>query len=234
MPRPFVFINSAITVDGKLDTVERRGAVISSRSDKERVDRLRAGSDAVMVGGRTLLAEDPGLTVRSEEWRTSRRNRGLPENPIKVGVVSKIEDPQTGSSIFDGGKFLTAGPARVVIFTSEQTAPEQIERLKKEGAETYVVGERRVDLRQALRLLGDLGVKRLMVEGGGTLNAELFRLQLVDELYLYIAPLIFGGATAPTLADGLGLTGDGIIKLELKNIEQTEEGGLIAQYSIKG
>jgi 2,5-diamino-6-(ribosylamino)-4(3H)-pyrimidinone 5'-phosphate reductase len=167
-----------------------------------------------MVGGRTLLAEDPRLTVRSAEWRAWRRNRGLPENPIKVGIVSKIEDPQTASSIFDGGKFLTAGPARVVIFTGKQTAPEQIERLQKQGAELYVLGERRVDLRQALRLLAELGVNRLMVEGGGTLNAELFRLQLVDEICVYIAPLIFGGATAPTLADGLGLAGDEIIKLK--------------------
>ena len=230
--RPFVFINSAITVDGKLDTVERRGSVISSQSDKARVDSLRAESDAVMVGGRTLLAEDPRLTVRSEELRAWRRNQNLPENPIKVGVVSKIEDPLTGPSIVDGGKFLTAGPSRVVIFTSEQTAPEQIERLEKQGAEIYVAGERRVDLREALRLLSDLGVKRLMVEGGGTLNAELLRLRLVDELYLYIAPLIFGGATAPTLADGPGLAGDEIVKLQLKTIKQTKEGGLIVQYSV--
>ena len=74
MNRPFVFINMAVTADGKTDTVERRGAAISSRRDKQRVDGLRAGADAVMVGGHTLLEEDPALTVKSEALRAS----GLP------------------------------------------------------------------------------------------------------------------------------------------------------------
>ncbi|MGA7733381.1 MAG: 2,5-diamino-6-(ribosylamino)-4(3H)-pyrimidinone 5'-phosphate reductase [Chloroflexia bacterium] len=233
MPRPFVFINSAITIDGKLDTIERLGAAISSQADKERVDRLRAESDAIMVGGHTLLGEDPSLTVKSQDLRAWRRSQALPENPIKVGIVSKIQDPQAGPSIASGGKFLTAGPARVVIFTTEQTQPEQIERLERQGAEVYISGEKRVDLEEVLRILHQIGVKRLMVEGGGTLNAELLRLRLVDELYLYMAPLVFGGATAPTLADGPGLTGQEIVKLQLKSVEQTEEGGLILQYSVK-
>jgi 2,5-diamino-6-(ribosylamino)-4(3H)-pyrimidinone 5'-phosphate reductase len=62
MNRPFVFINVAMTADGKIDTLARKGAAISSQRDKERVDQLRAESDAIMVGGRTLLDEDPKLT----------------------------------------------------------------------------------------------------------------------------------------------------------------------------
>ncbi|HET9588678.1 MAG TPA: dihydrofolate reductase family protein, partial [Anaerolineales bacterium] len=72
MDRPFVFINVAMTADGKIDTFERQGAAISSQRDRERVDRLRAESDAVMVGGRTLLGEDPKLTVKSEALRAER------------------------------------------------------------------------------------------------------------------------------------------------------------------
>src|SRR5215203_70782 len=109
MDRPFVFINTAVTADGKIDTVERRGATISSQADKARVDRLRAESDAVMVGGYTLIREDPGLTVKSPELREWRREQGRPENPIKVGIVSKVDD----QTISEGGKFLTAGSARV-------------------------------------------------------------------------------------------------------------------------
>ena len=63
--RPYVFLNMAMTADGKIDTVERRGARISGAADSARVDRLRAGADAVMIGGRTLLSEDPRLTVRA-------------------------------------------------------------------------------------------------------------------------------------------------------------------------
>src|ERR1051325_4298495 len=111
MNRPFVFINVAMTADGKIDTFARRGAAISSERDKERVDQLRAESDAIMVGGRTLLDEDPKLTVKSEELRAERVARGLSANPIKVGVV-------TNAVLKPDARFLYEGQARVVIFTT--------------------------------------------------------------------------------------------------------------------
>ena len=230
--RPFVFINTAITADGKIDTVERRGAPISSPADFERVHRLRASSDAVMVGGYTLLHEDPSLTVKPEHLRTERLARGQNEHPVKVGIVSKIEDPAAGRSIPLDGKLLDSGPARVIVFTTQQTAPEQVARLSERGAEVYVLGERRVDLADALRRLKSLGVDRLMVEGGGTLNAELLRLKLVDEVHLYIAPLIFAGAAAPTLADGPGLPRDEAVRLRLRACEQLEDGGIVVEYEV--
>jgi 2,5-diamino-6-(ribosylamino)-4(3H)-pyrimidinone 5'-phosphate reductase len=230
--RPFVFINTAITADGKIDTVERRGAPISSPADLERVHRLRASAGAIMVGGYTLLHEDPSLTVKPEHLRAERAARGLSEHPIKVGIVSKLEDPAHGPSIPLDGKFLNAGPARVVVFTTEQSAPEQIARLAERGAEVYVLGERRVDLAEALRRLKGLGVERLMVEGGGTLNAELLRLKLVDEIHLYIAPLIFAGATAPTLADSVGLPRSEAVQLRLRACEQLEDGGIVVEYAV--
>ena len=232
--RPFVFINSAVTADGKIDTVERRGAQISTPADLERVHRLRASSDAIMVGGRTLLHEDPGLTVKPEHLRAERLARGLSENPIKVGIVSKIGDTAAGPSIPLDGKFLNAGPARVVVFTTDQTAPEQIARLIERGVEVYVAGARRVDLVEALRRLKRMGVERLMVEGGGTLNAALLRLMLVDEIHLYIAPLIFAGATAPTLADGPGFTRDEAIRLRLRACEPLDDGGIVVEYEVQG
>src|SRR5688500_7315191 len=113
MKRPFVFINVVRTADGKIDTFERKGASISSQSDKERVDRLRAESDAVMVGGKTLLDEDPKLTVKSEILRAERVARGLSPNPVKVCIV-------TQATIKPNSAFLTAGPASTVIFTTCQ------------------------------------------------------------------------------------------------------------------
>jgi 2,5-diamino-6-(ribosylamino)-4(3H)-pyrimidinone 5'-phosphate reductase len=230
--RPFVFINTAVTADGKIDTVERRGAPISTPADMEHVQRLRASADAIMVGGYTLLHEDPSLSVKPEHLRAERVSHGLSENPIKVGIVSLIADPAAGPPISLDGKFLNAGPARVVVFTTEQTAPEQIARLAERGVEVYVVGERRVDLAEALRRLKQMGVERLMVEGGGTLNAALLRLKLVDEIHLYIAPLIFTGATAPSLADGPGLPRDQAIELRLRACEPLEDGGIVVEYEV--
>ena len=226
MNRPFIFINAALTADGKMDTFERKGAAISSRRDKERVDRLRAEADAVMVGGRTLLDEDPGLTVKSAALRAERVVRGLAPNPAKVGVVTRADlNPE--------GKFMTAGPARVVIFTTSQTSEDILETLRSRGAEVFVRGDSRVDLNQALEGLYDLGIRRLMVEGGGTLIFELLRLRLVDELSLYVAPLVFGGASAPTLAGGPGLVRDEAIPLQLVDAEEWEDGGVLLRYRMQ-
>jgi 2,5-diamino-6-(ribosylamino)-4(3H)-pyrimidinone 5'-phosphate reductase len=221
--RPFVTLNVAMTADGKTDTVARRGATISSPHDLARVDRLRAESDAVLVGGRTLLGDDPRLTVKSADLRAERRARGLEENPIKVGIVSNAD-------LRDDSRFLTAGPAQVMLFTTQRTSPAQIIRLRERGAQVFVMGERRVDLVRAFHRLRGHGVKRLLVEGGGTLNAELLRLRLVDEVYLYIAPLIFGGADAPTLADGVGLQRKEAIHLQLSTAETLRDGGIVVHY----
>ena len=223
MARPFVFINMAVTADGKTDTFERRGAAISSREDKERVDALRAGADAVMVGGRTLLDEDPSLTVKSAERRAQRGRRGVPPNPMKVGIVTRPD-------IALQGRFMTAGPARVVIFTTLQASREQVAALRSHGAEVHILGDLKVDPIRALEILHELGVRRLMVEGGGTLNFELLRLGLVDELSLYVAPMLFGGVSAPTPAAGEGLGREEALLLDLVDVMRQEDGGVLLRY----
>jgi len=223
--RPFVFINVAMTVDGKIDTFERRGAAISSQRDKERVDRLRAGSDAVMVGGNTLLDENPRLTVKSADLRAEREARGLSPNPVKVGIVSNADlDP--------AADFLTAGPSRIVIFTTQKTSKQKLDFLRGQGVEVFVHQSERVDLPKTLRTLKELGINRLMVEGGATLNFELLRLALVDEVNVYVAPILFGGESAPTLAGGSGLVRSEALPMKLVDTEIWENGGVLLKYKI--
>ena len=225
MNRPFVFINVAMTADGKIDTFERKGSAISSPRDKERVDQLRAGADAVMVGGRTLLDEDPKLTVKSEELRAERLRRRRPPNPIKVGVV-------TQANIKEDSQFLTTGPADIVIFTTRRTSKRQLSLLKARNVDVYVDDAQQVNLERALATLNDLGIDRLMVEGGGRLNFELLRLGLVDEVTAYIAPMIFGGESAPTLATGAGLERSEAIPLKLIETEAWDDGGVLLKYQL--
>jgi 2,5-diamino-6-(ribosylamino)-4(3H)-pyrimidinone 5'-phosphate reductase len=225
--RPHVIVNVAISADGKIDTTTRQGAVISSPTDKARVDGLRAEADAIQVGGRTLIHEDPKLTVKSAQLRAKRKVHKKDENPVKVGVVS-VADLKLD------GDFMTAGPARRWIFTTQRTPVEQILLLEQAGAKVTVVGEEVVDLRLVMKSLQAQGIRKLMVEGGGTLIAEFFRLGFVDEVYAYIAPLIFGGATAPTLADGPGFPYKEVPHLELESAKSIDgQGGILLHYFVQ-
>jgi 2,5-diamino-6-(ribosylamino)-4(3H)-pyrimidinone 5'-phosphate reductase len=219
MRRPYVLINVAATLDGKIDTVARRGAAISSDGDRQRVDALRASVDAVMVGGRTLLEDDPRLTVKSAELRGARAARGDAANPIKVGILSRSGQLKKDS------RFLNVGPARIIVFCPTSA---QIDCLDQ--AEIFPLGDPRVDLVGAMAKLAQLGVKKVLVEGGGTLNFELLRLGLVDEVQVFVAPKIFGGAAAPTLADGIGGLALG---LSLTSVEAVADGGVLLRYKVK-
>ncbi len=227
MNRPRLLVNFAMSADGKLDSVARKGLTLSSVADKARVDRLRAGMDAVLVGGRTLLDEDPKLTVKSPALRAERLAAGLEENPAKVGVVSVAD-------LKPDGNFMTAGPCRRLIYTSRRTSQEQVTRLENAGVQVFIMGDLHVDLSAMLGSLYDEGIRKLMVEGGGTIIAEFFRLGLVDELMLYIAPKIFGGVSAPTLADGPGFLPGQAPLLHLEAAEEfDDEGGVFIHYLVE-
>ena len=161
MNRPYTFINVAMTADGKIDTFERKGAAISSKQDKQRVDELRAAADAVLVGGRTLLEEQPKLTVKSGALREMRIGQGRSPNPIKVGAVTVADIPKDSD-------FIKAGDARLVIFTTSQTSRLQLENLRALGVEVFVDDAPRVNLNNMMLTLKKIGVDHLMVEGGGT------------------------------------------------------------------
>jgi 2,5-diamino-6-(ribosylamino)-4(3H)-pyrimidinone 5'-phosphate reductase len=194
------------------------------------VDQLRAKADAVMVGGRTLLDEDPKLTVKSKTLREERVKHGLAPNPVKVGVVTRAEFKSHSEFLYEGG-------GRIVIFTTHHSSKEQIEFLRsddlKDRVEVFVHASERVDLKKMMQTLHKLGIKRLMVEGGATLNFELIRLGLVDEISAYVAPMIFGGETAPTLAAGSGLERSEAVTLKLSHVEHWDDGGVLLTYQVE-
>ncbi len=204
-----------MSLDGKISTSEKKQVKISNEKDMERVDRLRAESDAILVGSNTVAIDDPKLTVKSERLRKERVKKGLPENPLKV-MVGSIKEIKFDSD------FLDYGNAEKIIFTTEKEDSEKIVRLM-EKARVFVLGKKRVDLKKMVSILSDLGVKRIMVEGGGTLNFEMLKEGLVDEIYVAIAPKIFGGRNVPTLADGEGFKEGEIVDLELIDIEKLDE-----------
>ena len=194
--RPYVVINAAMSADGKLSTRERRQVKISGTQDFTRVDRLKAGCDAVMVGIGTVLADDPSLTVKSEDCRRMRTDRGSDEHPVRIVVDSRARTPLTAS-------ILIKGPGRRIIAVARTADETRVAELRKH-ATVIVTGEESVDLTAFLDELGAMGIQRLMVEGGGTLIAGMVDAGLVDEIYTFVGNIIIGGKDAPTLADGEG------------------------------
>jgi 2,5-diamino-6-(ribosylamino)-4(3H)-pyrimidinone 5'-phosphate reductase len=218
--RPFVFVNLAMSADGKLSTIERRQVRISGTEDFTRVDEIKAGSDAIMVGIGTVLADDPSLTVKSPLLKEERKKQGRDENPIRIVVDSGARTPPDAD-------ILRKGPGRRIVAVSRRALPEKVRALEA-AAEVWVVGEETVDLTALLDRLHAIGVGRLMVEGGGTLIASLFREGLVDEYYTYIGSMIIGGGAAPTPADGPGWIHEmDFARLELIGMQQMDDGVLL-------
>ena len=229
--RPHVLVNMAMTADGKIDTVARAGARISGSADSVRVDQLRAAADAVMVGGHTLLGEDPGLTVRDPELRAARQRGGRPPQPTKVAVVSRIDRPGGPDALPPQSEFLDAGGGRVVVCTTTRTDAATRTWLGDRGVIVVVHGDVRVDLGAALGALRELGIERLMVEGGSTLLAALLEAGQVDELYLAVAPVLFGGESAPTPVGGSGWAPEEARRLRLEGVTTSADDDVILRYS---
>jgi 2,5-diamino-6-(ribosylamino)-4(3H)-pyrimidinone 5'-phosphate reductase len=194
--RPYVVVNIAMSADGKISTRERRQVRISGAQDFSRVDRLKAGCDAIMVGIGTVLADDPSLTVKSEECLNYRRKQGWDDHPLRIVVDSSGSTPPDAS-------ILHKGEGKRVVAVSGRADAKKIAVLGKK-ATVLVAGKDEVDLGILMDELGTMGVRRLMVEGGGTLIAGLMKAGLVNEMYTFIGNIIIGGKDAPTVADGEG------------------------------
>lgn len=215
MARPYVILNAAMTLDGKIATVAGDSR-ISCEEDLDRIHRLRASVDAVMVGVGTVLADDPSLTVR--------RARG--KNPMRVVVDSLAKTPR-GAKVLDGS-------AQTIVAVSRRAPKRNVGKLRAMGARVIVGGDREVDLPMLLERLYALGVRKLLLEGGSTLNWGMLRQGLVDEVQVAVAPLIVGGAAARTLVGGAGFAkvSDGI-EIELKKVSRVG-ADLLLTYGVKG
>lgn len=213
-----VVVNAATSADGKLSNRRREQVSISGPDDFDRVDHLRADSDAVMVGIGTVIADDPSLTVDDVARREARERRGKPSNPSRVVVDSTARIP-TGARILDDR-------ADSIVLTSEAASDERVAALTAAGTDVIHAGDERVDLPAALAALESRGIDRLMVEGGGELIFSLFAGDLVDELSVYVGSMLLGGRDAPTLADGDGFTGP-YPSLVLDGVERIDDGVLL-------
>lgn len=215
-----VVVNAAMSTDGKLSSRRREQIAISGPDDFTRVDELRATCGAVLVGVGTVLADDPHLTVDDPPDGPSSRSESTP--PARVVADSRARTPPDSRILDDA--------ARTYVLVGQQAPEGRLATLEAAGARLVVAGEQRVALREAFATLESEGVDRLLIEGGGEVIFSAFEAGLVDELSVFVGPVIFGGRDAPTLADGAGFVED-FPELSLEDVERVDDGVLLT-YSV--
>lgn len=204
--KPYVILNAAMTLDGKIVTASN-SSNISGEEDLKRVHELRKEVDAIMVGIGTVLADDPRLTVHKVDANPD-------DNPIRVVVDSKCRTPIAAR--------VTNKDARTIIaaageFKYDFLVSDRCEVFKKRGVEFFFSGDTKVDLVSLMNHLAGEGVETLMLEGGSALNFSMIKDGLIDEIRVCVAPKVVGGVNAKSLFGGEGFnTMDEGVNLKLK------------------
>jgi riboflavin-specific deaminase-like protein len=186
--RPYVLLSVAVSLDGYIDATGPERLMLSDAADFDRVDQVRAESDAILIGAETLRRDNPRLLVDSPDRRAERvAGAGKPEYPLKVTVTASGElDPDL--------KFWHHGGDKLV-YTTDSGAAHLGARLAG-LAEVVSLGSE-VDLVAVLDDLGRRGIARLMVEGGTHMHTAFMAADLADEVHVAVAPILVGDAAAP-------------------------------------
>ncbi|WP_407708093.1 bifunctional diaminohydroxyphosphoribosylaminopyrimidine deaminase/5-amino-6-(5-phosphoribosylamino)uracil reductase RibD [Allisonella histaminiformans] len=187
--RPFVLYKAAMSLDGKIACHTGESQWISSEKSREEVQRLRGILSGIMVGAGTVIADNPRLTCRMEEY----------ENPARIIVDGKLRVP-VESRIFHE-------PGRNIILTTSEASLEKKKALENLGVEMIEADSEepgKVDLKSAMLALGIKGIDGILLEGGPTLAASALEAGIIDAVRFYIAQKIIGGREAPSPFAGTG------------------------------
>ena len=210
--RPYVIVYVTSSVDGKI--ASRTGdSRLSCPYDLRRLHEVRASCDAVIVGANTVIKDNPSLTVRYVKGA----------NPIRVVIDGMLRSPLNA-------KLFTDGQARTVVYTSTLSPKGKINELRRRGVDIYVLepvnSSGTLSLAKVLKHLHDVvGVKKILVEGGGTLLWYFFKERLVDEVRITLSPYVIGGEDAISVVEGNGFSSkEEWVKLRLKNVKLCECG----------
>lgn len=205
--RPTVWLNCAASLDGRLAFAEGVRARLSSPEDLERVQRLRAEVDGIVVGVGTVILDDPSLRVH---WELLRRPPG--RAPWRIVLDGSGRTPER-ARVLDGS-------APTIVATTERNR-----RSYPSHVRVVVAGTERVDLGRLFSELGRLGLGRLLIEGGSSVLASVVRERRFDRWTVYYAPVAIGGARAPPLLAGPESHDfDEAVRLELVAVERVGEG----------
>lgn len=207
-----VLMNCAMSLDGKISTSDRSGSAFSSREDRRRMDGLRALADVILVGAETVRREDPPFTLRDPVLATRRQEAGRSPHPAVCVVTASGSIPPCRRIFSDERQsvFLLQGEEG----RSPHGLPDRVRILRPQGILTG---------HSILECLWEQGVRSLLLEGGGRLNALFLDEGLVDEVFLTLCPVLLGGSSSPTPFDGKGLSFSDRIVMRLESCEQVAD-----------
>lgn len=187
----YVILNAAMSIDGKIST-RGNDSSFSSKIDWIRVHKLRSSVDGIVVGISTVLEDNPMLNVRYH-------SRGT-KYPVRIIIDSKARIPLNSRIIRSSKKIQT------IVGTTRNAPTRKITSLEKAGVQVLFSGNRKVNIKNLFQQLENLGLKRILVEGGGEINWSVLKKGLASELIVTISPVVVGGRNAKTLVEGDGIS----------------------------
>jgi riboflavin-specific deaminase-like protein len=197
MRKLIVSINMAISMDGKIATKSRGPMKLGTELDSKRMAELRAENDAVINGAGTFLAYPFPLLVKNERLVKARRSLGLSDHPISAIVSSRLEIPRDTP-------WEKSRETERWVFCGSRASTRKVLALEKCGVKVICGKSSFVTPREILDTFSKAGVKRLLVEGGGELNASFLEAGLVDKVHLTLTPQVIGGRDSPSWVEGNG------------------------------
>jgi len=215
----YVILNAAMSIDGKIAT-RRNDSSFSSRKDWIRVHKLRSSVDGIVVGISTVLKDNPMLNAR-------HYSRGT-KDPVRIIIDSKVKIPLNSKIIKSSKKIQT------IVGTTHNASTRKTNLLKKAGVQVLFSGKRKVNIKNLFQQLEILGLKRILVEGGGEINWSVLKIGLVNELIITISPVIVGGRDAKTLVEGEGISSvTNGIKLKLSKTLINNKNEIVLFYKLR-
>jgi 5-amino-6-(5-phosphoribosylamino)uracil reductase len=199
----FIFSNLATSIDGKIATHSRVNFLLGTSEDHRMMSVLRAKADAVIMGASTLRAFKGPVLVK-----------GKKKHPINIVLSGTL------AGISPRWKFFTERSTRKILFVGPDAPEARIKEFEKVSVVCRLKKSKVPMSLQIVRHLEKLGVKKLLVEGGGGLMWDFVQLNLIDEYHVTLTPRVIGGTHAPTLVDGVGFTPHRVVNLKLKNVRK--------------
>lgn len=228
MRETIVRLNMAVSVDGKITTIEGDKLTFGSQEDRKLMEKLRIEADCIIVGANNVKVEDTPLILRDEKLKNIRVKRKGLKQPINVVVSTKLD------FVFKDSAFFNNNETKKVIFTKKRINADKVFRASKYADVIKVESKNgKLMLVEVIKYLKEKYLCRnILVEGGGDLNFSMFSENLIDEIYITVCPYIFGGRDVPTAITGIGFNKSNIKKLKLLSVRKSDFGELFLKYKV--